>query len=642
MSWAPTQFPSPIRRLRRLAWNLPPSAEFPLDIEAMPISETFSRLGHALAFDNVGNVGELRRALAANDRPVAPAPVARSRPDGIRGTAAPRAVGRERPRPNAVGVADDLIAGVTVALVAVPQSLAYAQLAGVPAYYGLYAAFVPTIVGALAGSSRQLSTGPVAMTSLLTAASVAPLAARGSDAYIADVVLLALLSGIVQILMGALRAGVLLNFLSHPVLMGFVNAAALIIGLSQVPALLGIPLGQSDRFLRDLWDVAVRLDAAHGMSLAFGLSAIAALAAFRRWAPRVPGVLVVVGGLTALSAAIGYGDMGGRIVGDIPAGLPSFSLPMVEWHTVTALLPAAIVIALISFMEAMSSAKVIAIRTRQPWSENRELVGQGLAKVAAAFSHSMPVSGSFSRSALNLSANARSPLASVVSAVAVLATLLWFTPALHHLPKPVLAAIIIMAVWGLLDFTALGKAWRANRDDGLAAVATFAATLAFAPNIQDGIVTGILLSLGLLLYRMMRPRIAELGMRHDGVLRDAKRFGLPPLHPSLGAVRFDGALRFVNAASFEDSLLRLERESPDLRCILVKASGINDLDASGVETLFKLVERFRGNGIDLAFSGLKKQVQDVMERTGLVAAIGACNIFSTDALAVETLLSRIG
>jgi SulP family sulfate permease len=254
----------------------------------------------------------------------------------------------------------------------------------------------------------------------------------------------------------------------------------------------------------------------------------------------------------------------------------------------------------------------------------------------------MPVSGSFSRSALNLAADARTALSSVISALFVLLTLLFLTPLLYHLPKPVLAAIIMMAVFSLINLRALINAWRAKRDDGIAAVATFVATLVFAPNIQNGIMTGILLSLALLLYRMMRPRIALLGLHDDATLRDCERHNLPPLHPRLGALRFDGALRFVNAAYFEDALLRLERENSAITHILVKASGINDIDASGIEMLKNVVSRFRGNGVSLVFSGFKKQVADVVERTGLLAAIGSDNVFATDREALSDLFVRLG
>jgi SulP family sulfate permease len=534
----------------------------------------------------------------------------------------------------------DLVAGITVSLVAIPQSLAYAQLAGVPAYYGLYAALIPSIVGALFGSSRQLSTGPVAMTSLLTAASVAPFAARGTEVFYAYVIMLALLSGLFQILFGVFRMGALLNFLSHPVLMGFINAAAIIIGLSQLPTLLGISARQSEHFLLDIGQVLGNLDIMHGTSVIFGLSAIVLLIGLKKMAPKLPGVLITVGLLTWVSYLVGYAAMGGKVVGMVPQGLPTLGIPAIDWKGAISLLPAGIIIALISFMEAMSSAKIIAIKTKTPWDENKELIGQGLAKVASAFSHSMPVSGSFSRSALNLNSNARTAFSSVASAICVLLTLLFFTSLLYHLPKPVLAAVIMMAVIGLINLRAFISAWRASRDDGIAAVVTFLATLAFAPNIQYGILTGIFLSLGLLLYRMMKPRLAVLGMHQDGTLRDAHRHNLAPLHPRLGAIRFDGALRFVNVASFEQELLRLERKHPGISYILVKSSGINNLDASGVEMLSNLVRRFKNNNIILGFSGLKKQVREMMDRTALSETIGPDNIFATDREALEQLFLR--
>lgn len=535
----------------------------------------------------------------------------------------------------------DLVAGITVSLVAIPQSLAYAQLAGVPAYYGLYAALIPTVIGALFGSSSQLSTGPVAMTSLLTAASIAPLAAHGSELFYSYAILLAMVSGLFQIAFGVLRVGVLLNFLSNPVLMGFINAAAIIIGLSQLPTLLGIPAAQSQHFLVDITRVIMHIDTAHEISLGFGLTAFVLLVCFKRFAPKLPGVLITVALLTWISYEVDYAGLGGRVVGTVPQGLPTLSLPPLDWHATVALLPASFVIALISFMEAMSSCKVIAIKTRQPWDENKELIGQGLAKVAAAFSQSMPVSGSFSRSALNIASDARTPLSSIISAIFVLLTLLFFTSLLYHLPKPVLAAIIMMAVMNLINFQSIRNAWLASRDDGIAAIVTFVATLAFAPNIQNGILTGIMLSLSLLLYRMMRPRVAVLGLHSDTTLRDAVLHNLPPLHPRLGAIRFDGALRFVNVSYFEDALLRLERENPEIACILIQSSGINEIDASGIEMLRNLLDRFNSSGIKLSFSGVKKQVSDVMDRTGLTDKIGKENVFATDKDAIDELRRRL-
>jgi SulP family sulfate permease len=312
-----------------------------------------------------------------------------------------------------------------------------------------------------------------------------------------------------------------------------------------------------------------------------------------------------------------------------------------EWSTAVQLVPAAFVIALVSFMEAMASCKIIAMKTRRPWNENQELIGQGLAKIAAGFTCSMPVSGSFSRSALNLATGARSGVSSIACALFVLLTLLFFTRALYYLPKAVLAAIIMTAVAGLVNAKSIEQAWRASRDDGIAALSTFTATLLFAPNIQNGALTGIIVSLSLFLYRRMRPRIVQVGLHPDGTLRDAERFNLPPLHEQIGALRVDAALNFVNAAYFEEAVLKLDRDNRQLKYILIAANGINSLDASGVVVLSALVEKLRQEGIVLVISGVKKQVMDVMEKTGLAKTIGAENIFSADRLALDALYTRL-
>jgi len=535
----------------------------------------------------------------------------------------------------------DLLAGVTVALVAIPQALAYAQLAGVPAYYGLYATLIPVIIGALFGSSLLLSTGPVAMTSLLTAASIMPLAAYGSEQFYAYVILMALLSGLIQIGLGLARMGVLLNFLSYPVLRGFINAAAIIIGLAQLPAMVGLSLRNSQHFLTDVLHVVENLDSMHTESLFFGVGSLILMALIKKFAPKLPGVLITVALATVISYAIGFEALGGRIVGAIPEGLPHFSIPPMDWKASIHMLPTAFVIALISFMEAMSSSKIIAIKTRTQWDENQELIGQGLAKLAAAFSQSMPVSGSFSRSALNLASGAKTGMSSIFTALMVLLTLMFFTPLLHELPKPVLAAIIMMAVFSLINVKTITEAWVAGKPDGIAAIVTFVATLAFAPNIQNGILTGITLSLVLFLFRTMKPRIVLLGLDKDGMLRNAERFNLPKLDPQVTAIRFDGQLYFANVNYFEESILYLVSHDPELKYILVVANGINGLDASGVEMLKHLVDRLNQNNIALVFCSIKGNVIDVMQRTGLVDKIGNDNIFASEDAALKEITQRL-
>ncbi len=535
----------------------------------------------------------------------------------------------------------DVIAGITVALVAIPQSLAYAQLAGVPPYYGLYASFLPVIIGALWGSSPALSTGPVAMTSLLTAASVMTLAKFGTDQFYAYVILMALLSGIFQVVMGVARMGILINFLSYPVLRGFINAAAIIIALAQLPAMLGLKLEHGPHFIVDVLHVIEHSQHTHMPSLAFGLGALLLLILFKRFTPKLPGVLIVVIITTTISYLVGFEADGGTVVGTIPQGLPSFSLPPFDLVASMHMLPAAFVIAIISFMEAMSSSKIIAIKKRIKWDENQELVGQGFAKIAAAFSTGMPVSGSFSRSALNLATGAQTGLASVFSAVVVLITLFFFTPALYHLPKPVLAAIIMMAVFSLIDVQVIKEAWGASMQDGIAGIVTFIATLAFAPNIQNGILTGILLSLVMFLARTMRPAVVVLGVDEQGVLRSAKRYNLPKLHPQITAIRFDGQLYFANVSFFEEAVLYLVSSDPALRHILVVGDGINGLDASGVEMLRNLLERLHKSNVGISFANLKDNVMEVLHRTGLEELIGEENIYPSVQLAMVRIKQQL-
>lgn len=538
------------------------------------------------------------------------------------------------------GLRGDLLAGLTVALVMIPQALAYAKLAGLPPQVGLYAALLPAVVAALFGSCGQLSTGPVALTGLLVGASLLPLAGGDPERLIGLALLLALLSGLIQLALGVLRLGWLLNLLSMPVLMGFVNAAALIICLTQVPALFGIALAQDEHLVMGVVHMLTDNRDLHAASVAFGLGALGALLTMKRLAPRLPGVPIVVAASTVASALLGFEAGGGDVIGRIPQSLPALSLPPLRPELAMTLLPAAFVVAMVSFMEAASSAKLISGRTRQPWDQDQELIGQGLGKIAAAFTSGMPVSASFSRSALNYASEARTGLSSVVTAAIVLIVLLYLTPLLWHLPKPVLAAVILQAVSGLIDLKVLRRAWRANRDDGISAILTFIATLAFAPNIQNGIFTGLILTLALMVYRSMQPRVVQLGLHPDGTYRDLHRFGLTHPDPRVVIVRFDSPLTFVTAASFEDGLLRAARAQPDVRTVLVSAAGINEIDATGLYTLAGLIERFHAQGQSIAFCGLKKQVIDAMERDGLWPRIADIAAYRTEQQALRALLHK--
>jgi SulP family sulfate permease len=661
----------------------------------------------------------------------------------------------------------DFLAGLTVALVLVPQSMAYAQLAGLPAYYGLYAAFLPVMVAALWGSSNQLGTGPVAVVSLLTASSLAPSAAPGSEHFVTLAIMLALMVGIFQLALGVFKLGVIVNFLSHPVIVGFTNAAAMIIGLSQVNKLMGVPISRSEHFIEDIWGVVRQVGDTHLPTLAIGLVAIAIMWSVRRFRPKWPGVLIAVLITTAASWLLGFESNasatleqiadpearallteyvraderikeindhigaksaelqtllkvqgehareevtfnyeiellklqikdredenrrrnrairsivfertkvsdggtpqyhaigrlpagveaesghwriirpgstskvsgGGEVVGKVPEGLPHVGMPKISWDMIGSLLSAAIVISLVGFMEAISIAKAIAAKTRQKIDPNQELIGQGLANIVGSLSQSFPVSGSFSRSAVNINAGAVTGMSSVFTGLLVLLTLLFLTPLLYHLPQAVLAAVIIMAVIGLINFGAIKHAWEANRHDGIAAIVTFVATLAFAPHLDNGIMVGAGLAIGLYLYRTMSPRVAILGRHKDGTLRDARVNDLPA-SDVVTAVRFDGRLYFANVAYFEDAILEAVANNPEAPYLLVVGDGINELDASGEEVIRHLVDRLNSIGVVMLFSGLKKQVLDVMQATGLRRMIGDKRFFAT----AEQALTRI-
>ncbi|HEX8962541.1 MAG TPA: SulP family inorganic anion transporter, partial [Rhodocyclaceae bacterium] len=330
---------------------------------------------------------------------------------------------------------------------------------------------------------------------------------------------------------------------------------------------------------------------------------------------------------------------GGEVVGQVPAGLPSFSVPHFSLDMLGSLLSAAIVISLVGFMEAISIAKAMAARTKQRIDPNQELIGQGLANLVGAFSHSYPVSGSFSRSAVNLNAGAKTGMSAVFTGAFVLLTLLFLTPLLYHLPQSVLAAVIIMAVIGLINFSAIKHAWHASRHDGIAAAVTFVVTLAVAPHLDTGILIGAGLAVVLYLLRTMTPRVAILGRHADGTLRDARVNNLPA-SKVVTAVRFDGRLYFANVSYFEDAILEAVAANPEAPYLLVVGDGINELDASGEEVMRHLVERLRGNGITVVFSGLKKQVLDVMHATGLFDYVSQACIFATADMALEAVHAR--
>jgi sulfate permease, SulP family len=673
----------------------------------------------------------------------------------------------------------DFLAGLTVALVLIPQSMAYAQLAGLPAYYGLYAAFLPPMVAALFGSSRQLATGPVAVVSLMSAASLAPLATAGSAQFIAYSITLALTVGIFQFSLGVLRLGLVVNFLSHPVVNGFTNAAAIIIASSQFSKFFGVSVDSATHHYETMVRVAqAAMDYTHLPTLLYGICAVTIMVVLKKINPRIPNVLVAVSITTLISYFTGFnndakvdisaihypaliekiaefnqtateldtlgnersalglqmdeevkklktghggksveliqmqseaelltlkidevkehihvirtelrtlkfeglkeGDSlalypkgavpdgvktdgniwrlkvgnskldlaaipvtgGGAVVGKIPEGLPQFTIPEISGKSFMKLLPTAIIISLLGFMEAIAIAKAMAAKTGQKLDPNQELIGQGLGNILGSIGSSYAVSGSFSRSAVNLQAGAISGISSVVTSVMVVITLLFFTPLLYHLPQAVLAAVIMMAVIGLINVRGFIHSWKAQWYDGAISIFCFLVTLYFAPHLDKGIMVGVALSMVVFLYKSMRPVVASLSMNEENVLQSAEHFRLKGCR-HISVVRFDGALFFANASYLDEQVAKFRNDQPDLRYILLDARGINDMDASGEEALEMLCKRLRSAKLGFAMCGVKGQVLKVMERTGLLEEIGREHMYADSKTAVAALIDRI-
>ena len=531
----------------------------------------------------------------------------------------------------------DCVAGLTVALVLIPQSMAYAQLAGLPAYYGLYASFLPVIVASLFGSSRQLQTGPVAVVSLMTAAALEPLAAANPQGYLVYAAVLAIMVGIFQLSLGLLRLGVLVEFLSHPVVVGFTNAAAIIIGASQLSKLFGVTAETGHHFYVTIWNVLVEASQhTHVPTLVMGIASLAIIFGLKRFAPKVPGVLTAVVVTSLISLLVGYESLGGKVVGNVPAGLPAIAFPSFDMSIAVDLMGKAVVIAVIAYMEAISVAKAIAVQTRQRIDANQGLVGQGLGNIVSGLSGAYPVAGSFSRSALNMAAGAKTGFAAVVTGliVAVSLILLYFTQYLYHLPQATLAAIIISAVINLVRIKQMKYALRVHKHDGFIAILTFVLTLILAPHLDQSIFVGVVMSLGLFMYRNMHPHISVLSRYPDGSLRDAQANILKTC-PKISVLRFEGPLFFASAMYFETKVLERVAAKPDLKFIIIDAEAITEIDATGEDMLHQLSLRLVDLGIELVFARTKRQVMDVFVRTGFAGPDWLDHFYRTDKGAIE-------
>ena len=534
----------------------------------------------------------------------------------------------------------DLAAGLTVGAMLVPQAMAYALLAGLPPEVGLYAATVPVIVYALFGTSRQLAVGPVAIVSLLTASALATVADESSAGYLAAAALLALMVGVVHLVLGVGRLGFLVNFLSHSVLVGFTAAAAIIIGFSQAKHLLGISTERKDHFHETVGEVVGKLSDTNGTTLALGLVALATLFALKRLAPRVPAALVVVAGSILAVEWLDLESRGVAVVGDIPDQLPAFGFPDFEGSWIASLAAAAFVITIVGFMESIAVAKVYARRHRYDVDANQELIGLGAANVAAGLFGGYPVTGGFSRTAVNDSAGARTPFASLVTAAIVIVTLAFLTPLFGSLPNAALGAIIVMAVVGLVDIGEMRHIAAVKRSDLIGLSVAFVATLALG--IEIGILVAVVASMLVVFARMSTPHSAVLGhIEGTTSYRNVIRFPEARTMPGVRILRIDAALSFVNAAHVKRLLLAEAgtlTEAP--RVLVLDASGINDIDATGADALREALVELADREVDFHVTDVKGPVRDVLRRAGIWAELGPRIHTSTDD-AVRAIRDRV-
>lgn len=533
------------------------------------------------------------------------------------------------PRPSPELLRADILAGLSVGLMVIPQGVAYATLAGMPLITGIYAAMWPALIAVLFSASSRLSVGPTALTALLIGTSLTGLAQPGSAQWVEMAVWLALMSGALQVGLGLFQFGWLLNLVSAPVLMAFTQGAALLIISSQLPSLLG---------LHGNWHQLVNLSAWHLPSAAFGLICIALLTLAKRWKPTFPTVLLIVVASAGVSFWSGFEASGGAVVGALPEGLPTLYIPKVpSWQTVQTLLLPTLVITLVSFLETASSAKIDNEKAGRRWNQNQDLIGQGLGKITSGLCGSFPTSSSFSRSALTLYAGARSGWATIVSVTVVLVVLLAFTRVLSHVPQAVLAAIVLTAVSGLIKPRAFIQLWRVSHVEATTAVVTLVITVAAAPALHWGVLSGMLMGLSYFLYQRLHPRIIEVGLHPDGSLRDRHLWHLEPIAPKVYALRMDAELDFASASDLLRTIAEHITHHPDHRHVCLFAHPINRIDATGVEAFSQLCKTVDSHGVTLHLSGLKLPVEQLLRRAGELTNPAQPVMYRSDAEALKSL-----
>ena len=537
------------------------------------------------------------------------------------------------PRPTPALLRGESVAALTVAVVMIPQSVAYAGLAGMPLVAGLYATFLPALVAVLFSASTRLSVGPSALSSVLVGASLVGLAQPTSASWVALAVWLALLAGGLQLAVGLTRSAWVLNLVSSPVLTGFSQAAALLIIASQLPAMIGLK-GSLGQLLHE-----PRFDL---QALAYGVTSLVLFVLAKRVAPRLPIMLIALAGAGAISYFSGY-SRDGAVVGALPQGLPAPYWPgWPGWDQFSTLLAPAFVLALVSSLEMAASAKIENQRERRRWDANQDLVGQGMGKLASAFSGAFATSTSFSRSALTLYSGAKTGWATVVASGFVLLVLLFLTPALSHVPTAVLAAVVVAAVASLFKPRTFWTLWQIDKVEAMTAGVTFAVTLLTAPRIYWGVLTGVLVGLAHFLFLRLHPRIIEVGLHPDGSLRDRHLWKLPPLAPHLYALRMDAELDFASATAMERAIVEHLVANPDVRHVCLFAQPINRIDATGVEMFGQLRKMLAERGTTLHIIGIKLPVERVLQKAGALVESPLLKMYRTDNEALQALAQPAG
>lgn len=531
----------------------------------------------------------------------------------------------------------DIGAGITVGIMLIPQGIAYAMIAGLPPIYGLYTAMIPQIVYAIFGTSRQLAVGPVAMDSLIVASGVATLAQIGTENFIEFAILLAFMMGFLQVVFGFFKLGFLVNFLSRPVISGFTSAAALIIGLNQLKHILGVQITRDNRIHTLIFDAFQQLKEINWLTFAIGIASILILVFLKRLTAKIPAALVVVVLGIVLVRVFHLEQFGVQILGEIPKGLPEFIIPKFEKNTLIELFPIALTLSFIAFLEAISVAKAIEVKhTDYKVSPNQELIAIGLGNMVGSFFQTYPATGGLSRTAVNNQTGAKTPLAAIVSGLIVGVTLLFLTPVFFYLPKAVLGAIIIVAVYGLLDFSMPKELLSYSKRELIILNTTLIVTATVG--IKEGIFIGIILSMAMLIYRSTKPHFAVLGQVKDThFYRNVSRFeGLLNTTDDVLIVRFDAQLYFANVSFFKDKLEEFVAEKgAKLKLIIIDGESINSIDSSGIFMLKEIINKYKSMGIEIAFTGMKGPVRDILDKSEIIKKIDYSNCFMSIQEAVD-------